>query len=59
MIKFILLLTLYNTEGNNTYVLDHDMSGTDCTYELMTWAGLEEDVPGARLSCEIDNGTLD
>lgn len=55
MLKFVLILTLYGTSDNATYVMDSGMSGNDCITLLLSYAALETDVPGARLSCEIDN----
>jgi len=56
MFKYVLILTLYNTPGGipSSYVIDHNMSGQDCIVALESWAGLQEDVEGARLTCETD-----
>jgi hypothetical protein len=55
MLKFVLILTLYGTGNNPTYVLDHNLTGDDCIARITSFAHIERDIPGARLSCEFDH----
>lgn len=56
MLKFVLILTLYNApDAPSVYVLDYNQSGSDCVQRLADFAYIENDIAGARLSCEIDN----